>query len=183
MTSHTRIGVSLAAVLGLVSWGCSASQPKQVEDPDPLGLGTNMAQDEDEADDAAEVATDDGTASDDDSTQGSSDAPKAASGEPRFAEGMSVSEAQAAVPPDADRLNIEQEVLATPLQDTELYEPCKIGTGHFTANVAVYDGRVVGLDLETQPKNPTLAKCLGDQIRKVRWRDKVKSVNTVEFSF
>jgi hypothetical protein len=96
---------------------------------------------------------------------------------------MSVSEAQAAVPPDADRLNMDQEVLAVPLQDSELYAPCKLGGGHFTANVAVWDGRVVGLDLETQPKNPSLAKCLSDQIRKVRWRDKVKSLNTVQFSF
>ena len=119
--------------------------------------------------------------SDDDSeATGSNDR---SSGEPRFTEGMSVAEAQAAVPPDADRENLDQEVLATPLQDGELYEPCKLGGSHFTANVAVYDGRVVGLDLETQPKNPALAKCLGDQIRKVRWHDKVRSVNTVEFSF
>jgi hypothetical protein len=147
-----------------------------------LGLGTDVAEVEEEADEDVDVASSDDAARDHGSADGSSEASESPAGEPRFTEDMSVSEAQAAVPPDADRLNIEPEVLATPLQDTELYEPCKIGTGHFTANVAVYDGRVVCLDLETQPKNPTLAKCLSDQIRNVRWRDKVKSVNTVEFS-
>lgn len=132
--------------------------------------------------------TDDGRAADNDDMEETGDEessgePSKSKGEPQFTEGMSVADAQSAVPPDADRLNVEQEVLAKPLQDAELYAPCKLGGGHFKANVAVWDGRVVGLDLETQPNNPTLAKCLSDQIRKVRWRDKAKSLNTVEFSF
>ena len=179
MTSRARIVVSLVAALALGPWGCNASQPKQVEDPDPLGLGADMEEVDDE-DDGTSAESD---SMDEESTSDSSAAVDKSSGEPQFTDSMSVAEAQSAVPPDADRLNMEQEVLATPLQDAELYAPCKLGGGHFKANVAVWDGRVVGLDLETQPNNPSMAKCLSTQIRKVRWRDKVKSLNTVEFSF
>lgn len=181
MTCRTGAFASLAAIFFL--WACNASQPKQVEDPDPLGFGASAEEIDDETDDDAVADNDFDSDSADESSDESSQAMDGSKAEPQFTDAMSVAEAQSQVPPDADRLNMEQEVLAKPLQDGELYAPCKLGGGHFKANVAVWDGRVVGLDLETQPKNPRLAKCLSDQIRKVKWRDKVKSLNTVEFSF
>jgi hypothetical protein len=180
MTCPTRAVASLVAALAFGFWACNASQPKQVEDPDPLGLGADVEAIDDEPGDGAQAARESQGEDDGSSEVSSTDGSPA---KPQFTDSMTVAEAQAAVPPDADRLNMEQEVLAEPLQDTELYAPCKLGGGHFKANVAVWDGRVVGLDLETQPTNPALAKCLGDRIRSVKWRDKVKSLNTVEFSF
>ena len=35
----------------------------------------------------------------------------------------------------------------------------------------------------TQPKNETLADCVKQQVSQVQWKDKVKSLNTVEFQY
>jgi hypothetical protein len=96
---------------------------------------------------------------------------------------MSVNEAINAVPSSIERLNIEQEVLAEPLQQADVYEPCKLGNGHFKARVAVWQGRAVGVDVETRPSNPNLAKCIDQQIRQIKWSEKVRSLNTVEYSY
>lgn len=106
-----------------------------------------------------------------------------AAAEPDFKPGMSVNEAIAAVPQGASRVNVEQEVLAAPLLKTELYAPCKARPqDHFTLRVAVWDGRVVGVDVTTKPKNDKLAACLREQVETVTYKDKAKSLNTVEFS-
>jgi hypothetical protein len=111
--------------------------------------------------------------------------PKAAPAEePAFREGMSVDEAIAAVPQSAQRVNIEQDALAAPLMRPELYEPCALkGNQRFKVRVAVWNGRAVGLDLDTQPKNQKVEECLRQQVASVTWPDKVKSLNTVEFSY
>lgn len=173
-------GMLAVAALALPSLtGCEATQPKQVENPDPLGIGAS-----DES--LAEVDETDSDAKDDPSREQSP--AKSVEGEPMgadptFTDSMTVDEAIQAVPPDADRLNIEQERLAEPLQQSDLYEPCKLGAGHFKARVAVWNGRAVGVDIETQPQNPKLARCLDQQIREVKWSDKVRSLNTVEYSY
>ncbi len=103
---------------------------------------------------------------------------------PEFRPGMSVAEATNAVPDSVERLNIEQEALAAPLMDPELYEPCGLaGHHHFTLRVAVWDGRAVGLDISTQPNDEKLESCLRQQISDVEWKEKAKSINTVEYSY
>jgi len=102
---------------------------------------------------------------------------------PEFKANGSVLEAINAVPQGTPRLNIEQEALGRPLGNTELYEACKPGNAHFKAKVAVWDGKAVGLDLTTTPKNPKFADCVAEKIRALTWQDKVKSLNIVEYSF
>jgi hypothetical protein len=102
--------------------------------------------------------------------------------EPEFTEGMSVNEAMNAVPPGIERLNIDQEVLGRPLADPKTYEPCKLrAQDHFKLKVAIWDGRAVGIDIEA--KNKKLAECIRQQISQLKWRDKAKSLNTVEYEF
>jgi hypothetical protein len=104
--------------------------------------------------------------------------------EPQFTAGMSVNEATNAVPDSLQRVNIEQEALAAPLMEPELYEPCALqGHHHFKVRVAVWDGRAVGLDVSTQPNDQKLETCLKQQLSSVEWKDKAKSINTVEYSY
>jgi hypothetical protein len=102
---------------------------------------------------------------------------------PAFKENGSVKEAVDAVPQGTQRLNIDQETLGRPLSDMALYEPCKPGNQHFKAKIAVWDGKAVGLDLTTTPKNQKFADCIAERIRSITWPDKVKSLNTVEYIF
>jgi hypothetical protein len=102
---------------------------------------------------------------------------------PEFKPNGSVAEAIAAVPQGTPRLNIEQEALGRPLGNVELYDSCKPGNAHFKAKVAVWDGKAVGLDLTTTPKNQKLSDCIADKIRGLTWPDKVKSLNVVEYIF
>lgn len=102
---------------------------------------------------------------------------------PEFKENGSVRDAINAVPQGTPRLNLEQDALAAPLNHPELYEPCKPGNAHFKAKVAVWDGKAVGLDLTTTPKNQRFADCIAERIRSITWPDKVKSLNTVEYTF
>jgi hypothetical protein len=67
--------------------------------------------------------------------------------------------------------------------DPKLYESCKLGIAHFKVKVAVWDGKAVGIDLTTIPNNPKLGDCIKGRIREVTWKDKVKSLNTVEYQF
>ncbi len=78
------------------------------------------------------------------------------------------------------RANIDPERLAEPLQQASLYEPCKAGAQHFKVRIAVWNGRAVGVDVTTASK--PLAACIDKQIRSVQWPDKVRSLNTVEYS-
>ena len=103
--------------------------------------------------------------------------------EPAFTDGMSVAEAIKAVPQGAERANIDNETLGKPLQDFAVYEPCKPGTTKVKMKIAVWDGKAVGLDVTSTPKNDKLVACIKDRIKGVTWQAKVKSLNTVEYSF
>jgi hypothetical protein len=104
--------------------------------------------------------------------------------DPEFRAGMTVNEAINAVPQGTERVNVDQEALEAPLVRQELYEPCKLTPSqHFKLRVAVWDGRAVGVDIETQPKNEKLAACLREQVEGVRWPSKAKSLNTVEYAY
>lgn len=110
--------------------------------------------------------------------------PPETSVEPEFRPDMTVNEAIAAVPASVQRVNIDPDALAAPLLRSELYEPCGVrGNQRFTVRVAVWNGRAVGMDVSTQPKNDKLSGCLREQIASVTWPDKVKSLNTVEYSY
>jgi hypothetical protein len=103
--------------------------------------------------------------------------------EPQFTDGMSVAEAIKAVPVGAERANIDQETLSKPIQDFAVYEPCKPGTAKVNMNIAVWDGKAVGIDVTTTPKNEKLSGCIKDRIKGLTWQAKVKSLNTVQYSF
>jgi hypothetical protein len=103
--------------------------------------------------------------------------------EPAFTEGMSVAEAVKAVPQGAERANIDQETLSKPIQDFEVYEPCKPGAAKIKMMIAVWDGKAVGMDVTATPKNDKLVACIKDRIKGLTWQAKVKSLNTVEYSF
>lgn len=103
--------------------------------------------------------------------------------EPVFSDNMSVDEAIRAVPPGAERRNIDQETLGKPLQDLSIYEACKPGSARFKVRVAVWNGKAVGIDLTVTPKNEKLADCIKNKIREVTWEKKVKSLNTIEYQF
>jgi hypothetical protein len=102
-----------------------------------------------------------------------------AGAEPEFPEDASVEQAINAIPPGVERVNVEQDVLAEPLQKPEVYEPCKVGGQHFKLKVAVWNGRAVGIDVDT--KNAALASCIKEQVRALKWAKKVRSLNTIEF--
>lgn len=100
-------------------------------------------------------------------------------GEPEFTTGMSVAAAIEAAR-GTETINIDQETLGYPLTQPSLYAPCNVKQGdHFKLRVAVWNGRPVGLDLET--KNAALKQCLTEQILDLTWKDKVKSLNIVEY--
>ena len=105
----------------------------------------------------------------------------ASGSEPTFPEGASVDQAMAAVPKGTPRANIDPDRLAEPLQQTSVYEPCKVGSQHFKVRVAVWAGQAVGVDVTTS--NKKLGDCIDKQVRAIKWPDKVRSLNTVEFSF
>lgn len=107
--------------------------------------------------------------------------PKAEEGaDVKFPENASVAEAVAAVPRGTPRANLDAETLAEPLQNEKLWEPCKVGAQHFKLKVAVWNGRAVGVDVSTA--NKALASCVEKQVRSIEWRDKVRSLNSVEYS-
>ena len=104
--------------------------------------------------------------------------------EPKFTEGMSVNEAINAVPAGTERLNLDQEAMGKPLVNMKLYEPCKARANQkVKIRVAVWQGKAVGIDVSVKPPSEKLASCIKEQIRGVEWKDKVPSLNTVEFSF
>jgi hypothetical protein len=109
--------------------------------------------------------------------------PPPVAAEPQFTDGMSVADAIKAVPVGAERANIDQETLSMPIKDFAVYEPCKPGAAHIKLKIAVWDGRAVGLDVSSTPKNDKLVACVKDQIKKLTWKAHVKSLNTVEYSF
>jgi hypothetical protein len=166
-----HLGAGFACVAGGLSIGCASSREASAS---PDTVQTEQSSDDVEGD--AELLDD----TSDETTNDSASAPQ----EPHFTPGMSVVEATNAVPSTTQRLNIEQEALAEPLMDPKLYEPCALrGNQHFQLRVAVWDGRAVGLDVTTKPVDAKLEACLRQQIAGVEWKDKAKSINTVEYSF
>lgn len=104
--------------------------------------------------------------------------------EPAFTEGMTVDQAIKAVPEGTPRLNLDPEVLGRPLGEFSLYEPCKPSAKQkWTVRVAIWQGKPVGVDVETSPKNDKFAACAAARVRTVEWKDQVPSLNTVETSF
>lgn len=108
--------------------------------------------------------------------------PKEALPEPKFTPGMSVDEAIAAVPKGWEYSGIEPDALGAPLSDMKLYEPCKLNPSqHFQLRVAIWDGKPVGIDVKSA--NKALANCIKEQVAQVTWRNKVKAINTVDYSY
>lgn len=103
--------------------------------------------------------------------------------EPQFTDDMSVADAIKAVPQGSERANIDQETLSIPIQDTTIYEPCKPGPAKVKLKIGVWDGKAVGIDVTSTPKNDKLNACVKDQIKKLTWKARVKSLNIVEYSF
>jgi len=170
MRSHSFFGSGL---LSLVLLACGGAQP-------PPADASSEA--------PAEETPAETPPADAESAEGEADAeePKAEKAppkEPEWKENGTVDEAIAAVPVASERLNIDQETLGKPLQDPALYEPCKPGNARFKFRVAVWDGKAVGLDMTSTPKNPKLEECIKGRIRELTWRDKVRALNTVEYSF
>jgi hypothetical protein len=108
---------------------------------------------------------------------------KPAAPEPQFTEGMSVADAIKAVPQGAERANIDQETLSRPIQDFAVYEPCKPGSEKVKMKIAVWNGKAVGIDVTATPKNDKLVACVKDRVKALTWQARVKSLNTVEYSF
>lgn len=106
-----------------------------------------------------------------------------AAAEPVFTENMSVAEAIKAVPQGIERANLDTETLSKPLQNLELYDSCKPGSAKVKLQVAVWNGKAVGIDVTTTPKNDTLSECIKGKIRELTWDKKVRSLNTVEYQF
>jgi len=101
-----------------------------------------------------------------------------------FKEGGSVDDAIKAVPQGLPRENMEQEVLDKPLLDTSLYAVCKLSpANHFEINFAVWNGKVVGMDIKSTPKNAKLEACVRDAAMKATWREKTKSLNISKVMF
>lgn len=173
MRGHYRTIWVCLALSSLVA--CGGSAPP-AQEPDPAGAEV------DSPDDVEQAAVGSDKPSDDASSESGPSEPAPAK-EPEFKDGMSVNEAINAVPMDTPTTNLEPEVLAKPISDANLYEPCKVGTAKFKLKVAVWDGRAVGVDATTTPKNDKLAECIKAAVRQVSWPDKVRSLNTVEYQF
>jgi hypothetical protein len=102
--------------------------------------------------------------------------------EPTFKEGGSVDEAINAVPQGVPRVNVEQDMLAKPLMDENLYKPCRLAPNQrLKLKVAIWDGRAVGIDVTATPKNEKVVACIKQQIAGITWKAKVRSLNTVEY--
>jgi hypothetical protein len=170
------LGLALSALGGFL-FSCAPSAP-QTEAKSAGSL------EEAEAPLATSSVEADPLAQNSDAAQGDSTDDESARSEPKFTPGMSVVDATNAVPVGGQRLDIEQEALAAPLMQPELYEPCGLqGHHHFKVKVAVWDGRAVGLDVTTQPNDTKLESCLRQQLSGVEWKDKAKSLNTVEYNY
>ena len=160
--------------------GCGGgATEKPVEAPDPVE--EEAIRDEKEG---AEPKPDDVEQKEATEGEGEKGKAKAPAGDPEFKDGMSVDEAITAVPQGTPRINVDQEELGKPLMNESLYKPCKLApNNHFKLRVGVWDGKAVGIDVTSTPKNPKLEQCIKDQIKTVTWKNAVKSLNTVEYQF
>jgi hypothetical protein len=176
MTRGTLVG--LLGALILATAGCGGGTPEPEGPVDEYGVAREDALDEDydEVDQPEVKDTDEGEGEGEEEGGG-----KKTPAEPEFTAGMSVNAAINAVPPGTDRVNIEDDILSRPLMDPEVYKPCKPGGKHFKIKVAIWDGRAVGIDIDA--KDQKLAACIRTQVEGLKWREKAKSLNTVEYAF
>jgi len=177
-----RVTLWQLAFSSLLFAGCGGSQP-----PAESPASDSAASEEPAASAPATPESSEDASKASSGDEASSDSEKAntasAATEPAFTDNMSVDEAMKAVPRDAERRNIDQETLGKPLSDLSLYEPCKPGTAHVKMRVAVWNGKAVGIDISTKPKNEKLESCVKERLREVTWEKKVKSLNTIEYQF
>ncbi len=104
--------------------------------------------------------------------------------DPKFTDGMTVEQAIKAVPQGVERENLEEEVMNKPLLDPSIYAPCKLSPSqHFNLRFALWDGRVVGMDLTTTPKSAKVESCVRDIVTRATWRQKVRSLNISTVTF
>ena len=187
-----RSSVTAAALLSLCLTACGSSCPRpedatsaragghaetaaSSEDESAAGGGEHA---EDHAAKAAKPAPEEARADPEESTPPKKEE-KASVPEPSFPEDASVAQAMAAIPRGTERANIDPEELGAPLHEPELFAPCNSGAMKFKVKVAVWGGHAVGVDVSTP--NKKLADCVKKQVRTVEWRDKVRSLNTIEF--
>jgi hypothetical protein len=169
---------SLLLAVSLALSACAGSaQPAQPPEGDTLESSANAPAVSAESSEPAEGSSTEAAPGDPPA------APESSSAEPAFTENMSVAEAQKAVPRGVDRANLDPETLSKPLQNLELYESCKAGTAKVKLAVAVWNGKAVGVDVTTTPKNDALSECVKRKIRELTWDKKVKTLNTVEYQF
>lgn len=167
-------GVSCTAVLALALGACggNTASPEYPTEPAPK-------------EEAADESWETGDSKPSDAEQPSDAPADAASGErkkPEFTEGMTVDQAISAVPEDYEYIGLDQEVLAKPLTQLETYKDCKVKqSDKFKVRIAVWDGRVVGANVTSH--NKALAQCIDGLVRKLEYKDRVESINTVEYSF
>lgn len=169
-----RCGSLVFCLLAAVA--CGGSQ-KSAESPDSYG-GDEFG---DAGKDFEPTVEDEGppkAAEDEADEKESSNAKEEALPEPQFVDGGSVDQAINAVPQGLPRENMEEEEINKPLLDMSIYSPCKLSANqHFTIKFAIWQGKVVGLDLTTTPKNAKAEECLREVVSRVSWRDKAKSLN------
>lgn len=170
MSARIRACVVVTSVL----LGCGGGAPPAESPEEPSPVAEPVVEPEPEA-----MADSEEEAEPEEDQEAAASQP--ATPEPQFPENATVEEAIAAVPRGAERLNVDPDELGKPLQDPELYAPCKLGGSHFTMRIAVWNGKAVGIDVTS--KNAKLADCIKEQVRGIEWPDKVRSLNTVEYSF
>lgn len=170
--------LSSIVLLSLLAFACGGGESAPAKSADDVdGESTSASSSSSEGEHSKPPSEDEGSG--DSKAQAKSDAPAAA--EPQFTEGMSVDEATKAVPAGIERRNIDQETLGKPLQDVSVYEQCKPGSARVKLRVAVWDGRAVGIDVTSTPKNEKLTSCIKQKISELKWEKKVKSLNTIEY--
>jgi hypothetical protein len=174
-----RVALSISALMTTCT-ACGGSHPEPKDANDAPAKAAAPAPEE-KSDVTAEPSSSDSTESKPSADERAAKTESSTGAEPTFPDGASVDQAMAAVPKGTARANIDADRLAEPLQQESVYEPCKVGSQHFKVRVAVWGGKAVGVDVTTP--NKKLAECIDKQVRGLTWPDKVRSLNTVEFSF
>jgi len=179
METTFRAALVAAAMSSLAVAACGGSTPEP-KDASSSGAEENAPADESKPADTEGAPGESSESKHSDADEGEKKA-SGDSAEPTFPENASVDAAMAAVPKGTSRSNIDQERLAEPLQKPGAYDSCKVGNQHFKVRVAVWAGHAVGVDVTTP--NKKLAECIDKETRAINWPDKVRSLNTVEYSF
>jgi len=183
MKSRTKTGLWVIVTLFLV--GCGGSNPEAADASNPPDDEPKSASSDDKDESAKKDNGDEGSeaksgSKKDDEGKKDDDSKKDEASGPNFPENATVAQAIGAIPKGTQRSNIDPETLGEPLNKPELYAPCKAGSQHFKLKVAVWEGKAVGVDVTTP--NKALAECVRKQVQTVEWKDKVKSLNTVEYA-